>query len=147
MGNPRVDCPSCGRTIGNNSIARHLRTHDPAHREAKRLGKNERQRAYAQTPDGKATTRNARRSAVGAASHRRRVVRHRQTEVGRMAHAAHAAVARALNRGDLVRLPCQRCGSDRVEAHHPNGYAPEHQLDVVWLCHADHMEAHDRVAA
>lgn len=46
--------------------------------------------------------------------------------------------------GDLVKSPCLVCGAVDVHAHHHNGYAPEHELDVVWLCSYHHAEAHGR---
>lgn len=58
--------------------------------------------------------------------------------------AVHAknAVARAIRGGRLVRLPCEYCGSLPSEAHHYNGYAREHRLDVIWLCKRHHVAAH-----
>jgi hypothetical protein len=48
-------------------------------------------------------------------------------------------VRHAIKTGKLVRLPCFVCGSEKVEAHHPDYSAP---LDVVWLCRQHHMEIH-----
>lgn len=37
---------------------------------------------------------------------------------------------------------CQSCGNKkRLEAHHWNGYAEEHCLDVQWLCRSCHRKA------
>jgi len=49
---------------------------------------------------------------------------------------ASDAVRRAVRRGALVRpKACQECGSEvNIQAHHYLGYAPEHRLDVQWLC-------------
>lgn len=55
--------------------------------------------------------------------------------------AAGDAVTAALRSGVLVRLPCEVCGDKRTEAHHPS-YAPDAQLDVVWLCRRHHRQAH-----
>lgn len=56
--------------------------------------------------------------------------------------AAHDAVRRALRSGRLIRETCQLCGIRRTHAHHHRGYAPEHHLDVVWLCPAHHRAVH-----
>lgn len=56
--------------------------------------------------------------------------------------AAHKAVTSAVKRGHLLREPCRECGNERSEGHHYLGYAPEHHLDVLWLCRAHHREAH-----
>lgn len=56
---------------------------------------------------------------------------------------ARQAVRYALKRGELVKPShCERCGSDRyVEAHHWS-YAPEHRLDVEWICRSCHHQDH-----
>jgi hypothetical protein len=56
--------------------------------------------------------------------------------------AAHRAVKRALRSGALLRLPCETCGNPKTDAHHHRGYAPEHWLDVQWLCRIHHTAAH-----
>ena len=53
---------------------------------------------------------------------------------------AHQMVAYAIQKGDLVRQPCERCGTDKaVIAHHEDYTKP---LDVVWLCAHHHRERH-----
>lgn len=56
--------------------------------------------------------------------------------------AAGRAVRRAIARGWLERLPCDRCGESKTQAHHHISYAKEHQLNVVWLCHSCHLDWH-----
>lgn len=63
--------------------------------------------------------------------------------------AAYKAVKRAKRMNMLTVGPCQVCGltpkkvngRQRIEAHHHKGYAPEHQLDVIWLCRSHHRIA------
>lgn len=56
--------------------------------------------------------------------------------------AAHEAVRRALLRGELVRQPCEDCGStDHLDAHHEDYGRP---LDVTWLCRRHHVARHRR---
>lgn len=54
---------------------------------------------------------------------------------------AHQAVKYAIRVGKLVRPnTCQRCGSERsIHAHHED-YSKK--LDVLWLCHACHVDVH-----
>lgn len=54
------------------------------------------------------------------------------------------AVQRAVTKGDLKKADrCEVCGrSLYIVAHHPRGYAPEHRLDVTWLCRPCHRAAH-----
>jgi hypothetical protein len=54
---------------------------------------------------------------------------------------AAQAVANAVKRGKLAKpTDCARCGptTRRIEAHHCQGYAPEHRLHVEWLCSRCH---------
>jgi uncharacterized protein (DUF983 family) len=56
--------------------------------------------------------------------------------------AAQIAVGNAIRDGRLAKKPCQVCGCERTEAHHPDYDAP---LDVVWLCVPHHVEVHQLV--
>lgn len=51
-------------------------------------------------------------------------------------------VRRAVEAGRITKTPCAVCGSEIVQGHHYLGYAPEHELDVVWLCSRHHRDAH-----
>lgn len=55
--------------------------------------------------------------------------------------AARLAVTEAIAAGTLRRESCW-CGDTQTDAHHHRGYAPEHWLDVVWLCRRHHAEMH-----
>jgi len=53
---------------------------------------------------------------------------------------AHQIVGYAVQKGDLVRQPCERCGTtENVIAHHEDYHKP---LDIVWLCQHHHRERH-----
>lgn len=54
----------------------------------------------------------------------------------------HKMVRAAIKRGDLMRQPCEICGSQPTEAHHDDYSKP---LDVRWLCHQHHMEHHGKL--
>ena len=56
--------------------------------------------------------------------------------------AAHNAVARALRSGQLIPIPCERCGDENSLAHHEDYDKP---LDVVWLCHPCHKKRHKEI--
>ena len=56
---------------------------------------------------------------------------------------AHQKVAYAIQKGELIRQPCERCGTtDHVVAHHEDYNKP---LDVLWLCKHHHMERHSEL--
>jgi len=59
---------------------------------------------------------------------------------------ARRALYAALKSGRIRKLStCQRCGMvARVQGHHYRGYAPEHRLDVLWLCRPCHSSDHGR---
>ena len=47
---------------------------------------------------------------------------------------------KALLRGDLIKKPCEVCGTDeKIHAHHCDYSKP---LDVMWLCQTHHLEWH-----
>lgn len=52
---------------------------------------------------------------------------------------AHLAVQRALNAGEIAKLPCEVCGDETVDAHHDQYDEP---LNVRWLCRRHHTRLH-----
>lgn len=52
---------------------------------------------------------------------------------------ARGRLTKAVKRGEIDRAPCAVCGLKDAEAHHEDYSRP---LDVIWLCHAHHMELH-----
>lgn len=53
---------------------------------------------------------------------------------------AHHLVAYAIRKKELVRQPCEKCGTTiEVVAHHEDYNKP---LDVMWLCKLHHRERH-----
>ncbi len=49
-----------------------------------------------------------------------------------------AGLFKRVKNGSIIKKPCEVCKSDKSEAHHYLGYAPEHRIDVIWLCHKHH---------
>lgn len=45
----------------------------------------------------------------------------------------------AIRDGRLIRLPCEVCGADKVQAHHEDYTKP---FEVRWLCFKHHREHH-----
>ena len=56
---------------------------------------------------------------------------------------AHNIVASAIQRGLLVRGKCEKCGAQKVHAHHDDYRRP---LAVRWLCALHHVQAHQEAA-
>lgn len=52
---------------------------------------------------------------------------------------AHIALASGLRRGLLERQPCEHCGAEPADGHHPDYDRP---LAVVWLCRRCHLAVH-----
>lgn len=52
---------------------------------------------------------------------------------------ARDRVAYAVRTGKLKRLPCDKCGNEKSEAHHTDYNKP---LEVIWLCKSCHSELH-----
>lgn len=57
---------------------------------------------------------------------------------------AHKRVEYALKTGRLIRQPCERCGTERAQAHHDDYSRP---LEVTWLCQAHHRQRHRELEA
>lgn len=55
---------------------------------------------------------------------------------------ARNKVHAAIKAGKLKRQVCERCGSEKVEAHHADYEKP---LEVRWLCKPHHAEHHREV--
>ena len=52
---------------------------------------------------------------------------------------AYAATQALVKSGALVRLPCQKCGAAKSDAHHEDYDHPEL---ILWLCRRCHVEHH-----
>lgn len=52
---------------------------------------------------------------------------------------ARKATHSALNRGLLVRQPCEVCGAEKSDAHHEDYTKP---LAIRWFCRLHHMQHH-----
>lgn len=55
---------------------------------------------------------------------------------------ARASLNVALLAGEVQRQSCEKCGKEKVEAHHYKGYERKYWLEVQWLCKKHHVEAH-----
>jgi hypothetical protein len=55
---------------------------------------------------------------------------------------ARNEVNSAVQRGDLVRLPCATCGAPKADAHHHAGYDEANWFNVEWLCRRCHLREH-----
>lgn len=52
---------------------------------------------------------------------------------------ARAMANVAVRRGAIKRQPCESCGAELAEKHHPDYTKP---YDVIWLCRPCHMQKH-----
>lgn len=73
-----------------------------------------------------------------AASEYQRVSRKRCPEKW----AARNAISNAVRDGRVTRMPCEVCGDEKSEAHHPDYSKP---LDVQWLCFKHHRKIHGQL--
>lgn len=109
---------------------------------------DERQHRWNQSEAGRASA-SRRIQVVSREDWRRRAQLHRARHPDH--YLARMAVNRAIAKGRLTRpASCSRCGADgsrcdckvEIHAHHHLGYAREHWLDVIWLCHRCHENEH-----
>jgi hypothetical protein len=115
-------------TTARQRHTEYMRLWRPAHREQV----NEADRRY----DSSEVGRECRRRAQRAWKSRNRELVRERNRIGER-------VRLAVRAGRLIKTACP-CGSAEVQAHHHNGYEPEHELDVIWLCIPCHRKAHDR---
>lgn len=54
-------------------------------------------------------------------------------------YSAQKAIKNAIKRGALIQRPCEVCGCQQVDGHHPDYTKP---LEVRWLCRRHHLELH-----
>lgn len=137
---PAVDskqCSVCGETKPLDDFPRHRRGRHGRAYDCRKC-----RAAYDASPD-----RLARKVAANK--------RYRSTEKGKSANNAHAVryhrrhpeklravqlVHEAVQRGDLTKNPCERCGAtDQVQGHHDDYSKP---LEVRWLCQQCHNAHH-----
>lgn len=53
---------------------------------------------------------------------------------------AYWQVRKAIAAGQLVKGPCEACGTTiKIQAHHHLGYSSQHALDVKWFCPLHHI--------
>jgi hypothetical protein len=101
--------------------------------------------AYAATDKGKASNR--RRAAAYAATDKGKAAKRRRAASERLTNpekrVARSAVAHAITAGQLVRGPCEVCGTTvNIDGHHEDYSKP---LDVNWLCRKHHKERHREI--
>lgn len=53
---------------------------------------------------------------------------------------AQSLLWKAIDRGEVVQQPCEVCGCEKADAHHPDYNKP---LEVMWLCRKHHREWHN----
>jgi len=111
-------------------------------------------RAYKQSPEGKAVEQKYRESArykETASTYRKSKARSHSIKRWQQANRDHCRaiwhIWHAVKTGKLIKPDtCRSCGGrvgkDKIRGHHHNGYGPEHYLDVTWLCVPCHELAH-----
>lgn len=55
---------------------------------------------------------------------------------------ARRKIANAIKYGKITKLPCEKCGELKVEAHHTDYRSP---LKVIWLCRRHHLEEEGKI--
>lgn len=56
---------------------------------------------------------------------------------------AHCIVNNAIRDRKLIPQPCEICGTEPAQAHHPDYSKP---LEVQWLCRVHHLQKHGKVS-
>lgn len=130
-------CFKCGRDLPLDEFYRHPMMADGRLGKCKDCTKADVSGNYrARQPQYSAYDRE--RNVRPARREARRVYHQRHRERHPERERARQAVSNALRDGRLMRRPCEKCGSPKSQAHHPDHSKP---LDVQWLCLVHHREA------
>lgn len=124
-----------------------------AWQEANKERWNEYRHRYERSPEGRARRKRYQESEYGKKTMRayqksdtRRAVAKAWRQRNREKAQAIWHVWKAVKDGRLIRPSiCERCGQEsinKLHGHHHKGYAPEHRLDVIWLCIPCHEAVH-----
>ena len=74
---------------------------------------------------------------------KRRKLWNEASKRSRIKHTDHyesrAITNTAIRKGVIKRLPCEVCGEEKSQAHHPDYSKP---LEIKWLCHLRHRAIH-----
>lgn len=65
----------------------------------------------------------------------------RKKQIGAGRYRVYHKVLTALRNGSLQKMPCEKCGKEKTQAHHDDYSKP---LDIRWLCSKHHSEHHRR---
>ena len=97
---------------------------------------------YALSNEPKRIKRGYYRSDSYKTRHRKFMRTYCLTPIAALRGKASKEVQRAIRKGTLTPLPCERC-SKKAQAHH-DSYEPSKWLDVRWLCTKHHAEWHKK---
>jgi hypothetical protein len=133
-GEPTKRCFKCERQLPRDQFYKHPMMGDGLLGKCKSCTKRdvrenrEARHSYYIAVDRERSKTPERRKAIQASKKR-----HPQKEASRK------ITQQAIARGELVKQPCEVCGSLRVDAHHDDYDKP---LEIRWLCRKHHMELH-----
>jgi hypothetical protein len=134
-------CPKCGIEKARTEFNKDSRTKDGLRgwcRDCTRADSRERYKRNPPTPEQQEAARKLAREWRRENRKRHAASKHAFYQRHPEKKRAKDAVYFAVRRGDLVRTPCEVCGSANVWAFHDDYFKP---LDVRWLCPKHHMEA------
>ena len=141
-------CRACGRRKGLDSFQKETGCKSDGRRGTCKDCENERRREVNRRNPELAARRNKRYRKSHPEDVRRRKREwekksYKETyKRNRHKFLARVALRYAVRVGKVQKLPCQACGDPNSQGHHHKGYAPEHRLDVIWLCQTHHLQEH-----
>lgn len=86
-------------------------------------------------------TRKYRKTDLGKLAIKRKTVKFRESYPEK--YKAYNKVQTAIRNGSLIKKPCERCGNEKVHAHHEDYSKP---IDILWLCAKCHVKHHLQTA-
>jgi len=134
------ECKKCGATKALDDFYRHPGNRDGRQGKCKECAKAAVRANYRKRRNAKREYERARQQKPERRRKKleyQRQYRERYPEKTR----ARARVWKAIRDGRLIRQPCEHCGDELAQAHHPDYSKP---LEVMWLCVTCHYKEHGR---
>lgn len=146
-----IDCKICGKQCETNHsqgkycsdcLQQSLRNSWNKYSAKNRLDRRENSKRYYSRNKDKETARIKVYQSTERGKEVKKLSDQRQREKYPEKYQARQEVLKALRKGLLIKKPCEKCGAEKVEAHHDDYKKP---LSVRWLCRDHHDELHKKL--
>lgn len=144
MGRPtKIRCTKCEEVKLISEFHKHIRSKTGVRTQCK-ICTNKANSVYQKSERGRETAKRHRETETCRSTQRRLKQKYYKDPELRRRMRVRQATNNAIRGGTLKRLPCERCGDEKSEAHHDDYDKP---LKVRFLCGKHHKEHHTKMKA